>query len=317
MSDPSSPLSGPSGFANPDAVATPEWLMQRLDDPSIRIVDTRYIIEVDENGRFFEVPGRESFVEGHIPGAVFLGLDDLRDAEAPTRIVVGDTFAEIMCGLGVGNDDEIVVYDTEGGAWAARLWWALRMYGHERVRILDGGLRWWNLEGLPVEAGDRIVAPGTFTAEPAGGLRVEVDEVIAAMDEPGAVIVDALSEPFHAGRTRLYASLRAGHIPGAVNVPAPDNFDADTHRLLPAATLSRRWERVIDGADRIITYCGGGMYGAFDLFVLHLLGYDAVLYDGAWEEWAADEQLPIATSPPGLPDERLGGRPIPRAQDGT
>ena len=79
--------------------------------------------------------------------------------------------------------------------------------------------------------------------------------------------------------------------------PEDHNLDPETNRLLPAAVLAERWDPVVDGAERIITYCGAGMYGAFDLFVLHLLGYDAALYDGSWEEWAADEDLPIATVP--------------------
>jgi len=295
----------PDRFANQDALSDAEWLATHLDDPSVKIVDARYMVEMDERGRFFEVPGKAPFLEGHIPGAVFLNLDDLRDATKPAHIVDPEVFAEIMSGMGIGTDDIVVAYDTEGGVWSARLWWALRLHGHERVRVLDGGFANWVDAGLPTETGDRIVEPSAFAAEPIGGLRVDLEDVVAAMEDPDSVIIDALSEPFHAGRVRLYAPLRAGHIPGAINVPAPTNLDPETHRLLPAAVLSERWKVAIGGAERVITYCGGGMYGAFDLFVLHLLGYEAALYDGSWEEWAATGDLPIATDPPGLPDERL------------
>ena len=316
MSDSSThkPAQRPNGFVNGGAVASTKWLEERLGDPAVKIIDTRFIVEVDDKGRFFEVPGKASFLDSHIPGAVFLDLNELRDPAAPAHLVETSVFEEMMSARGVGNDDEIVVYDTEGGAWSARLWWALRLNGHERVRILDGGFTSWVLDGRPVESGDRIVAPSSFVSEPVGNLKAEIDEVVGAVEDPTVVIIDALSEPFHAGRTRLYPSLPAGHIPGAINIPAPDNFDPRTHRLLDAAALRERWNPVVQDAERIITYCGGGMYGAFDLFVLHLLGYEAALYDGSWEEWAATDDLPIATSPPGLPDERL---PAPSETQGS
>lgn len=316
MSDSSthSPAHYPESFVRGEAVASTEWLAARIGDPDVKVVDTRFIVAVDDEGRFSEVPGKGPFLESHIPGAVFLDLDDLRDPVAPAHLVGAAVFGELMSARGIGNDDEIVVYDTEGGVWSARLWWALRLNGHERVRILDGGFTSWTLEGRPVESGDRVVAPSRFESVLTEGLKVEIADVIGAAKDRAAVVVDALSEPFHAGRTRLYPSLPAGHIPGAINMPAPDNLDPETHRLLDIAALRERWDPVVDGAERIVTYCGGGMYGAFDLFVLHLLGYDAALYDGSWEEWAATDDLPIATDPPGLPDERL---PTPTRTQGS
>jgi len=304
-SSPYEPAEYPNEFTNGDAVASPDWLQDRIGDPTVKIVDTRFIVEVDDEGRFREVPGKDSFLESHIPGAVFLDLNELRDASAPAHLVPPSVFEEMISARGIGNEDEIVVYDTEGGVWSARLWWALRLNGHERVRILDGGFTSWVLEEKPVETGNRIVAPSAFVSDPVDHLKIEISDVIDATRDGATVIIDALSEPFHAGRTRLYASLPAGHIPGAINIPAPDNLDSHTHRLLDVDTLRRRWSPVVGDAERIITYCGGGMYGAFDLFVLHLLGYEATLYDGAWEEWAANDALPIATTPPGLADERL------------
>ena len=288
-----------AAFVHEDTIAEPAWLAEHLDNPTVKIVDTRFTVEQDEQGRFVEIPGTAGFLEAHIPGAVFLNLNDLRDHEHPEFIVSPEVFAEIMSGLGIGNDDEVVVYDTDGGVWAARLWWALRLYGHERVRLLNGSFGHWVAEGLPTESGDRIVAPGVYAVPRTGDLAVTLDEVVAVIDDPAVAIIDGLSEPFHTGRMRLYASLPAGHIPGAVNMPAPDNLEAETGRLLPPDALAERWAEAVGEAERIITYCGGGMYGAFDLYVLHLLGYDAVLYDGAWEEWAARGDLPIATSLPG------------------
>lgn len=296
---------GSNVFENAGSLATAPWLAGRLGDPTVKIVDARYIIEVDDQGRFHEVPGRDSFLESHIPGAVFLDLDDLEDPACPVHIVGADAFGVIMSRLGIDSDDEVVVYDTDGGIWSARLWWALRLYGHSKVRLLDGGFKNWTREGLPVGAGERPIEQARFVAWPRPDLRVEIDEVVSAMSEPDTVIVDGLTEPFHTGSVRLFPHLRAGHIPGAVSIPAPDNLDPETDKLLSVAELAEQWTPVVEDAGRIITYCGAGMYGAFDLFVLHLLGYNAALYDGSWEEWAAAEDSPIATTPSAFEDESL------------
>ncbi len=294
----------PEAFANPDSLATVAWLEERLDDPIVRIVDARYIIEVDDQGRFHEVPGRDSFLESHVPGAVFLDLDTLENPANPAHIVGAQGFSDIMSRLGIGSDDEVVVYDTDGGVWSARLWWALRHYGHTAVRILDGGFSNWVREGLATESGEHPIEPSHFVARLQPDFRVEIGDVVSAMTEPDTVIIDGLTEPFHAGVARLFPHLPGGHIPGAINMPAPDNLDPETDRILPVAELAERWTPVVGSAKQIVTYCGAGMYGAFDLFVLHLLGYDAALYDGSWEEWAANKDLPIATAQPAVEDDR-------------
>ncbi len=275
----------------------PRWLARRLGDPSVIIVDTRYTVTIDDQGRFRSVPGPDAYRESHIPGAVFLNLDELKDPSDPTRILTPDDFAEVMSRLGIGSDHEVVVYDTEGGTWAARLWWALRYHGHEAVRILEGGFSNWTRLGLPTETGSNESSPAHFEANLCPELRVEMDEVLAAVDEPSTVIVDALPEPFYTGQVPLYPHLARGHIRGARNVPAPANVDPTTWELLPVSELAALWRPVIGDAERIVTYCGGGVYGAFDVFVLHLLGHEATLYDGSWEEWGAAQDVPIETGP--------------------
>ncbi len=284
-------------FVNPGSVATASWLAEHLEDPNVVIVDTRYTVEIDSEGQFRTVPGYDDYVESHIPGAVFVNLNDLKDPSEPAHILDTGSFARAMSAIGVSNAHEVVVYDTEGGTWAARLWWALRYHGHDKVRILDGGFTAWTARDLPTQAGE--ITPDVSHFEPAvvPHLRVEIDDVRRAVGSSGTIIVDALPEPFYTGQIPLYPHLRRGHIPGAANIPAPQNLDAATWELLPPHELEALWAPTIDGADRILTYCGGGVYGAFDLFVLHLLGYDAALYDGSWEEWGALEDTPIETGP--------------------
>ena len=284
-------------FVNPRAVAAPQWLVEHLGDPAVVVVDTRYTVEIDDRGRFQSVPGPDAYRESHIPGAVFLNLDDLKDPTDPTRILSPEAFADVMSRLGVGSSDEVVVYDTEGGTWAARLWWALRYHGHDAVRILDGGFTNWTSMDLPTEEGEVDASTKHFEPHVRADLRVEMSDVLAMLDDQGTRIVDALPEPFYTGQVPLYPHLRRGHIPGARNVPAPANVDPSTWVLLPAEVLAAMWEPILESADHIVTYCGGGVYGAFDLFVLHLLGHEAALYDGSWEEWGAVEHTPIETGP--------------------
>ena len=268
-----------------------------LDDPSIVVVDTRFTVEIDDRGNFRSVPGRGGYEESHIEGAVFLDLLDLRDPDEPRHILDPSAFADVMSGAGIGSDHEVVVYDTEGGTWAARLWWALQYHGHEAVRILDGGFVNWQRLGLPTRSGNQERPPSRFIPDVQGDLRADMDDVLAAIDEPGVAVVDALPEPFYTGQVPLYPHLRAGHITSARNVSALENIDPSTWMLLPRDELAAMWELVIGDADRIITYCGGGVYAAFDLFVLHLLGHRGALYDGSWEEWGASEQTPVETGP--------------------
>jgi thiosulfate/3-mercaptopyruvate sulfurtransferase len=284
-------------FKNPDAVASPGWLAENLDEPGIVVIDTRYTVEVDDKGRFVSVPGRSGYLKAHIPGAVFLDLDDLKHPDDPTRIINADDFAATMSAVGISSEHEVVVYDTEGGTWAARLWWALRYHGHNAVRILDGGFTSWTSRGFRIESGPRTNEPHRFVPRIVPELRIEIDDVRDAVGEANTVIVDALPEPFFTGQIPLYPHLRRGHIPGAFNIAAPAQVDPVTWELLPPDRLNTMWMSVVGDSDRIITYCGGGVYGAFDIFVLHLLGFEATLYDGSWEEWGARQDTPVETGP--------------------
>jgi len=210
-----------------------------------------------------------------------------------------DQFEALMGRLGIANDSTVVVYDDKGGTWAARLWWALRYYGHEAVKLLDGGLTRWEAEERPMEREVPQPAPAVFRARVHPELRVDADQVMRAIGGDDTCIVDALPEVFFTGEARLYPSHRAGHIPTAHNVPAPANVDPSTQTLLPAKELVRLWEPVELKPDRrVITYCGGGVYAAFALFALYVMGHEnAARYDASWMEWGADPDRPVEIGP--------------------
>ncbi len=259
----------------------------------------RHYVRAGSGGSFRAVSGREAYQEGHIPGAAFVDFaSDLAEPEDDLlNILPPDHFAALMGRLGIGNDSTVVVYDDQGGTWAARLWWALRYYGHDAAKVLNGGLTKWTAEGRPLETSTPTYAATTFQARIRPELIAGREEVIQALERPEVCIVDALPKPFYSGKMRLYPTHRAGHIPTARNLPATDNIDRATQMLLPPDELAQLWQKVgISSHQRVITYCGGGAYGAFDLFVLYVLGHENVtLYDGSWFEWGADLDLPVET----------------------
>ena len=281
-------------------LAEPRWLAARLDEPGIRVVDARFDVRPAPGGGLEPVPGRVGYEAGHVPGAVFLDLmGEFVDPDDPLRVLRADRFEGLMGRLGIANDTEVVVYDDRGGLWAARLWWALRYYGHERVRLLDGGLARWRALGLPVERGGVAPPSASFRARVVPELRMERGQVLAALSDPDVAIVDALPEPFYRGEARLYPHCRAGHIPGACNVPAPSLLDPERGTLLPADALEARFSRLgLRPERRIVTYCGGGVFASFVLLALASAGRRSVaLYDASWAEWGADSALPVETGP--------------------
>jgi thiosulfate/3-mercaptopyruvate sulfurtransferase len=281
-----------AAYAHPEALATTDWLADHLDAPSVRVVDLRYYVRAAPGGALRAVSGLEAYQRGHIPGAVFVDFaGDLGNILSPEH------FAALMGRLGIADDSTVVVYDDQGGAWAARLWWGLRYHGHDDVKLLNGGLSRWTAEGRPLERASPTHGVATFQSKPRPELLATRDEVLRAIGRADVRIVDALPKPFYSGQARLYPTHRAGHIPTARNLPATDNVDRATQMLLPPDELTRLWRNAELGPDqRVITYCGAGAYGSFDLFVLHVLGYENIaLYNGSWMEWGADAGLPVET----------------------
>ena len=262
---------GTQEYAHPEALASTAWLAEHLSDPAVRIVDGR---EPPDEG---EPASQAVYESGHIPGAVYVDVwDDLSDPNGavPGLILPKAEFEALMGRLGIGDDTTVVVYDDVGAAWMARLWWALRYYGHDDVMVLDGGLKKWMEEGRPLEEGAVVPEPATFTAEVRPELLADVEEVKQAIEEPNVVLIDALSAEFYSGEYSI-PGLRAGHIPTAFNLPAPDNLNPNDYTLLSAGELAQLWQKIdLKPTQRAITYCGAGYFGALDLFALYQLGHD-------------------------------------------
>ncbi|MFJ4989892.1 sulfurtransferase [Streptomyces sp. NPDC088732] len=243
-------------------------------------------------------PGRPEYEAGHLPGAHYVDLEsELAGAPGDTgRHPLPDVevFAAAMRRAGVGRDRDVVVYDDWQGWGAARAWWLLRWAGHERVRVLDGGLSAWTAAGLPLETDVPADEDGDFTAVP-GGLPLLDADGAAELARSG-VLLDARASERYRGEVEPIDPV-AGHIPGAVSAPTTENVDPATGLFLPPGDLAARFLGV--GATEgtpVGVYCGSGVSGAHEVLALAAAGVPAALYVGSWSEWSHTGR-PVATGP--------------------
>jgi thiosulfate/3-mercaptopyruvate sulfurtransferase len=279
-----------------ERLVSTEWLAKELGAPDLRVIDVRLQFHYRDEGGFELKSGRELWEQGHVPTAVYLDIPaELADpaASVPLMLPPAEQFAAAMGRVGVGTGTRVVIYGTDNHMWAARLWWMLRAYGFDDAALLDGGWDAWVADGHPVTTDATTPPPARFDAQYRPGLFVTKDEVRAAIEDDRVAIVDALSPEAFSGQRHDYA--RQGHIAGACNVPMGSLVDPATGRYLPREQLEAAFGKV-SGADRVITYCGGGVAASSDAFVLSMLGVDNVaVYDGSLLEWAADPSLPMET----------------------
>jgi thiosulfate/3-mercaptopyruvate sulfurtransferase len=290
-------------FTNPQYLVSTAWLAEHLDDPDLLVLDcTVYLRPPAADAprqAYVQESGRANWEAGHIPGSGFADLTtELSDREArlPFTMPSAAAFVEAMGRLGVGDGQRVVCYDANMSMWAARVWWMLRAMGFDNAAVLDGGLKKWKAEGRPLSTDVSAPRPAAFTARPRPDLIATKADVLAAIDDGGACIVNALTAAQHRGETGATYG-RAGRIARSVNVPAQEIIDRETGTYLPAETLRARFAEVgATAAPRVITYCGGGIAATSDALVLTLLGHNNVaVYDGSMSEWARDPDAPMET----------------------
>ncbi len=266
-------------------------LLEALGDPELRILDASWHLD--------GTSARPIFEAGHIPGAAFFDLEAIadQDSDMPHMMPSAEQFGRQLGELGVAERDRIVVYDTFGLFTAGRAWWMLRAMGADRVQVLDGGLPAWVAAGGAVETGP--AAPNAVVFTPAARPEMIVDrhEVRAALDA-GETVVDARGAPRFAGSApEPRAGMRAGHMPGAKNLPFTDLLFPDG-RMRPLNELKAAFDtRGIDLDSRPIASCGSGVTATIPLLALALLGKPGVLYDGSWAEWGGRSDTEVVTGP--------------------
>lgn len=273
-----------------------EDLRAHFDAPQLAIVDCRFDLREPS-------AGERAFALGHIAGAVYAHLErDLSDLSRSGRgrhpLPDAERFCATLARWGITPQHQVVAYDGRDGAMAARLWWMLRLLGHRRVAVLDGGLDAWMHAGGRMESGSARPRPGQYRA------RFDVRQVIstavlaARLANAGTVLIDARARERFRGEVEPLDPV-AGHIPGARNRPCQMNLRADA-TFKDAATLKAEFDALLAGVplDRVVHQCGSGVTACHNVLAMAIAGYPLTrVYPGSWSEWVADRSRPVATGP--------------------
>ena len=282
----------------PTPIVSTGWLARELEEPRANLV----VVDASWYLAAMRRDPKAEYLAGHIPGAIFWDLDALSEQRSPLPHMLPepDTLARQIGALGIGNVHRVVVYDASGvNLSAPRVWWTLKVAGHDAVSVLDGGFGRWRAEGRPIEQGWRWRAPAHFTVRFRPELVTSLSELSAALGTQRWQLLDARSHGrFEGTEPEPRPGLRGGHLPGARNLPFTELVDAEG-LLLPAEELRRRYHAAGAELDRpIVTSCGSGVTACALALGLELLGVRQYsVYDGSWSEWGRPEGPPIEAGP--------------------
>jgi thiosulfate/3-mercaptopyruvate sulfurtransferase len=269
-------------------------LAAQLGTPNPVIVDSRHDLMNPS-------VGPDAYAAGHIPGAIFMSIDDDLSGQKTGRngrhpLPTSDAFAVTLGAKGIGNASRVVVYDGGNAMYAGRLWWMLRWVGHNNVFVLDGGIAQWQKEGRAVETQPNRLAPTQFNAAATDSMRLTAAETLAALTDPERRILDARAAERYRGEVEPVDPV-AGHIPGAFNRAFGLNLRDGIFK--PADELRREFEAVLGGhtPEQLIHQCGSGVSACANMIAMEHAGLTgSKLYAGSWSEWCADPARPVARS---------------------
>jgi len=282
----------PMSYTNPQALVTTKWLAKNVNDLNTIVLDGTY--HLPTVGR----SAKTEFTSQHIEGAVFFDIDDIcdKDSSLPHMLPSADLFSKKIGDLGIANDMHIVVYDVYGMQSAARTWWMFKVFGHDKVSILSGGLPKWIKEGNTASSVPSVRAPSTYICNKRGELVRNLEDIFANINNGKEQIIDARSKGrFNGLEPEPREGMRSGHMPGSISLPFTELLNPEDKTYLTGLEIKEKIKEAgIDLNKPIITTCGSGVTACSLSLGLFLIGKeDVAVYDGSWSEWGALQNTPV------------------------